>query len=170
MSVRRTILFALFLVAPVLAAAKPAPPREPFAFRDWHARDAYLPDDPRILTCTPIPAGTACILVDDRIAGVQARQVGAAFGRNGLFALEAKFPSEHADVVEAALRDRYGRPCEERVEHPMNALMMRFDNRIRVWCFADGRATFKSIHNNVDESSFEFATRDAARQAAVRDF
>ena len=126
--------------------------------------------DPRFQKCEAIPAGTACIFVNDWIGGVQARQIGAAFGRNGLFALEAKFPSEKAEIVEAALLQRYGSPCEERTENPMNIFGHRFERRIRVWCFSDGKATFLSMTDKASEGAFEFAVSDATKEAAVQDF
>ena len=172
----RILTFALSIVA--LAAFAPAadaqrraaPAREPFSFRDWHVGDAFNPEDHRFLRCTPIPAGNACVFTDDRIAGVDARQIGAAFGRDGLFALEAKFPRDSFGIVEAALNDRYGPPCEQRTRQVRNRLLESFSSRVRVWCFSDGRATLSERLDHIDESAFEFATHDADRQAAINDF
>ena len=161
----------LFLAA-VAGAASPTPAKAAaFEFRDWRVHDQHRADDPRLQRCVTIPAGTACAFTDNRIAGVAARQIGAAFGRDGLFALEAKFAASDAAVVEAALRDRYGAPCESRTEHPRQLMTGdKLARLVRVWCFADGRATFMSMTDRRSEASFEFATRDAPRQAAVRDF
>ena len=161
---------ALLALASVTVAQGNTAARAPFSFRDWHVNDPYRADDPRIARCVDIAAGTACVFRDNRIAGVEARQIGAAFGRQGLFALEAKFPSQQSDVVEAALNDRYGPPCETRTERPINALGNRFERRVRVWCFSDGRATLNSITDVITEASFKFATHDAARQMSVQDF
>lgn len=88
----------LTLIVAILAGATPqkskaSPPnRESFEFREWRTGTTYVPGDPRFARCAPIPAGNACVFTDNRIGGVEARQIGAAFGRDGLFALEAKFP------------------------------------------------------------------------------
>lgn len=166
----RFIVIAGALVATAVTAA-PAKPKKPaFEFRDWHARDAYMDGDPRLKQCTAIPAGTACVFADDKIAGVAARQIGAAFGGQGLFALEAKFASEDASTIETALRERYGKPCEQRIEKPFNVFGHKFERKIRVWCFAEGKATFQSMTDKASEGAFEFATHDAPKQAAVQDF
>lgn len=167
------MLSLISILSAVAAAtgATPAAAQPAFTFRDWHARDEHQSDDPRLAQCVPIPAGKACTFTDNRIAGVEARQIGAAFGRNGLFALEAKFPSGHGDTVLAALRQRYGSPCETKTERPRQLMTGKVIPRtIAVWCFKDGRATFSSITASRSEASFEFATHDAAKQASIQDF
>lgn len=150
--------------------AEPSAPLEAFQFRDWRAGDPYVAGDRRFRQCVPVPSGEACVFEDDRIAGVQTRQIGAAFGRTGLYALEAKFPQSSFGIVEAALRDRYGPPCEEHTTERVNALLMRFESRQRIWCFSDGRATLAEHYDRLSESVFIFQTNDADQQAGVRDF
>ena len=77
---------------------------------------------------------------------------------------------EDSEVIEAALRAKYGKPCQESLEHPFNVFGHKFDRRVRVWCFKEGKDTFKSMTESASKGSFEFATKDAAAEKAVVDF
>jgi hypothetical protein len=150
------------------AAAQPTLPS--FEFRGFHPGDSFVQGDTRFLVCKANGAGPACALKNDIVAGVKVHQVGVAYGHNGLYALEIMFDEKDSEVIEAALRSKYGRPCRETVEHPFNAFGVHFDRRVRVWCFKEGDATFKSMTDSASKGSFEFATKDAAAQKAVQDF
>lgn len=155
------------LGAPAAAQSKGLPA---FEFRGFHAREPYVEGDDRFIRCVPLATGTACALRDSVMAGVSVHQVGVAYGPGGLYALEVKFPGDKKEVVEAALRAKYGAPCKTSTEKPFNVFGVRFDRLILTWCFREGSATFKSITDSVSVGSFEFATDDAAREAAADDF
>ncbi len=156
------------LIALIMSAQAQAQPA--FEFRGFHARDTFTADDERFVKCQPIPTGQACALRESVMAGVPVHQIGVAFGSKGLYALEVKFRGDDKAVIEAALRSKYGAPCETRTEHPMNAFGIKFDRKVLTWCFSDGKAVFKSMTDKADRGSFEFATPDAASQAAAKDF
>lgn len=159
---------ALFvpLGAPVAAQSKDLPA---FEFRGFHAKDPYVEGDDRFSRCVPLATGTACALRDSVMAGTPVRQIGVAYGPGGLYALEVKFPGEKKGVIETALRAKYGKPCKTSSGTPFKWSGERFIRTILTWCFREGSATFNSIGGpGVD--SFEFATHDAAKQAAADDF
>jgi hypothetical protein len=95
---------SLFLFAAIAAVAH----LPPFEFRDFTPGDAYVEGDARFLICQPNGAGPACALKDDSVAGVKVHQVGVAYGHNGLYAVEIMFSEEDSEVIEAALRAKYG--------------------------------------------------------------
>ncbi|MEP9402069.1 hypothetical protein [Sphingomonas sp. VNH70] len=145
-------------------------PLPDFTFRDWRAKAAYRSDDARLKDCASTASGKVCTFADNSMAGVKARRIGAVFSREGLYALEARFSRADGDVIEAALVQRYGTPCERKNDQVMTASEGMRLVKVRVWCFADGKAIFRSETGPLAEATFQFKTHDFAKQAAVVDF
>lgn len=166
----RLITMVALLSMTSVAAKSSSHDLKHFSFRDWKAGDTFTADDQRISACKDTAWGKACLLQNRSLSGIDAKRIGVAFGRNGLFTLEIRFASSSLPVIEAALEEKYGQPCSSKSKSVANPLRGAFTMVQKTWCFSDGLATLTPFDGSMSEASFRFGTYDADKQAAVADF
>lgn len=161
------ILFAIALAA---SEATPAAILPNFEFRSFHAGDPMPKRGLFGCPTTSEPGERLCMESDFQVAGVWARKAATFYKKGGLTTLMFSVAIDDGPTLKRSLLAKYGTPCSTDISTVQNGFGAKFERETLQWCFADGKARFRSVGSRISEASFIFTTDGEQPAKPIVDF
>lgn len=159
-----------FAIALATSAAPPPAALPRFEFRLFHAGDPMPKRGLFGCPTTSQPGEHICMENDFEVAGVWARKAATFYNSAGLTTLMFSVAIQDGPILKRSLLAKYGTPCATDISTVQNGYGAKFERETLQWCFADGKARFRSVGSKMGEASFIFTSESDQPSKPIVDF